>query len=145
MTVSRINHNKRDSLGPCDGWSGFRVDLKHCKYCKEEGKSKTWKRPFFSWKILISPAFKLKKCPFFARFFLKISPFEEFSTLATIIAPTHPVCPTMLLPLPCSWPQLPRVPGELMDRVRRRAARVEAGGEEVVGEHTLARLHKQVT
>ena len=51
----------------------------------------------------------------------------------------------MFLPLPCSCPLLPRVPGELMDRVRRRAARVETGGEEVVGEQTLARLHKQVT
>ena len=27
------------------------------------------------------PVFKLKKCPFFARFFLKMSPFEEFFTL----------------------------------------------------------------
>ena len=50
----------------------------------------------------------------------------------------HVTSPALLLPL------LPRVPGELMDRVRRRAARVETGAEEVVGEQTLARLHKQV-
>ena len=53
-----------------------------CKYCKDEGKNKTKKRPYFSRKILMLPFFAC----FFCFFLLKMSRFEEFFTLP-------PLCP----------------------------------------------------
>ena len=57
------------------------MDLKLWK----KGKAKLESALFFFLKNFnfahFSPVFKLKKCPFFARFFLKMSLFEEFFTL----------------------------------------------------------------
>ena len=49
------------------------------------GYKKTRKRPFFFMTFFnfarFLPVFLLKKRPFFARFFIKLSPFEELVTL----------------------------------------------------------------
>lgn len=60
----------------------FKITLKSY----DNGYKKTRKRPFFFMTFFnfarFLPVFLLKKRPFFARFFIKLSPFEELVTLA---------------------------------------------------------------
>jgi len=59
----------------------FKITLKSY----DNGYKKTRKRPFFFMTFFnfarFLPVFLLKKRPFFARFFIKLSPFEELVTL----------------------------------------------------------------
>ena len=60
----------------------FKITLKSY----DNGYKKTRKRPFFFMTFFnfarFLPVFLLKKRPFFARFFIKLSPFEELVTLS---------------------------------------------------------------